>query len=418
MNSTRFDLVIFGATSFVGQILARYLATHLAGGSDGLRWALAGRSLTKLQELKASLGQRYQDLPLLLADTTRHTEIEALCTQTRVLVSTVGPYAVHGEPVIKACAENGTDYCDLTGETLWIKRMIEKYQQAAQRSGARIVPCCGFDSVPSDMGVWALQQEAVRRWGSPAAEITMRVKGLKGGASGGTVASLLHAVEEAMSDPALRKDLNNPFSLCPPTSHRLIRQHQVKSVEFDRGFEAWTAPFVMAAVNERVVHRSNSLLGFAYGPRFSYNEALLTGSGALGWLRASAITTALGAFFVSAMYKPSRQLMQNFLLPSPGEGPSPAAQKAGSYDLRLLARSERGARMRFRVAGDQDPGYGSTAKMLGQAALYMALDLADGNTKVGQPGGFWTPASCFGQRYIDRLCQHAGLVFELDPEAM
>ncbi|WP_417357449.1 MULTISPECIES: saccharopine dehydrogenase family protein [Gammaproteobacteria] len=413
MTAPRFDLVVFGATSFVGQILTRYLSQYLAESQEPLRWAIAGRSAAKLEMLKAALGEAGQQLPILISDATDAGQIAALCAQTRAVVSTVGPYALYGEPLIKACAEGGTDYCDLTGEAQWIKRMVDKYQAAARHSGARIVHCCGFDSVPSDMGVWLLQQEAVKRWGQPLGEITMRVKAMKGGASGGTVASILQFIEEALADPAIRQDINNPYSLCPPAPVNSARQHQVKAAEYDHNAQSWAAPFLMAAVNERVVHRSNALLGQAYGQGFSYNEALLTGPGLKGRLKAFGVVAALGTFMLGALVKPGRYLMQRFLLPKPGEGPSEAAQLAGHFDLRFWGKGEAGQALSLKVTGDRDPGYGATAKMLGQAALFLALNMRAGSEKTGRPGGFWTPASAFGEGYLDRLRCHSGMTFEL-----
>ena len=265
MTAPDYDVVIFGATSFVGQILTRYLAEYLSAQAETLRWAIAGRSEAKLEDVRRSLGAAGQSLPIIVADAANEAQLQALCAQTRVVVSTVGPYALYGEPLIKVCAQSGTDYCDLTGETQWIKRMIEKYEATAQQSGARIVHCCGFDSVPSDMGVYFLQRQAMRHFGAPAAHVKMRVKTLKGGASGGTVASMINVVKEAAADPSLRKALVNPYALCP-TGHSLTaRQHYVSAAEFDADFDAWIAPFVMAAINERVVHRSNALSGKAYG---------------------------------------------------------------------------------------------------------------------------------------------------------
>ncbi|OXH90252.1 saccharopine dehydrogenase, partial [Burkholderia multivorans] len=205
MTQASYDLVVFGATSFVGQILTRHLAEHLSSGADTLRWAIAGRSEAKLAQLRDSLGDAARTLPILVADASDDAQLQALCAQTRVVVSTVGPYALYGEPLVRACAQSGTDYCDLTGETQWIKRMIDRYEAAATQSGARIVHCCGFDSIPSDLGVYVLQQRARHEWGAPAEHVTMRVKTLKGGASGGTVASMINVVREAAADPALRR---------------------------------------------------------------------------------------------------------------------------------------------------------------------------------------------------------------------
>ncbi|OXJ08657.1 trans-acting enoyl reductase family protein [Burkholderia sp. AU6039] len=413
MTRPTHDLVVFGATSFVGQILARYLSEYLSGSGETLRWAIAGRSEAKLRQVRDTLGAAGQSVQIIVADAADEAQLRALCAQTRVVVSTVGPYALYGEPLVRVCAETGTDYCDLTGETQWIKRMIDRYEPAARQSGARIVHCCGFDSVPSDMGVFFLQQQARQQWGVPAAQVKMRVKTLKGGASGGTVASVINVVREAAADPALRRELLDPYSLCPQGHGFTMRQHAVRSAAFDRDFDAWIAPFVMAAINERVVHRSNALAGNAYGSRFTYDEAVMTGTGLKGRLTAVTMVAGLGAFMVGVVIKPVRGLMERFLLPKPGEGPSAAAQLAGRYDLRFFGRTDDGKTLRVKVTGDRDPGYGSTGKMLGQAAISLALDCVDDGVKTGRGGGFWTPATMFDARYIERLVCHAGLRFEV-----
>lgn len=412
MNQTKYDLVVFGATSFVGQILTRYLAEYFADHKEQLNWAIAGRSQQKLQHVKDALGTAGQAIPILVADANNQTELDALCAQTRVVVSTVGPYALYGEPLIQACVNNGTDYCDLTGETQWIKQMITKYEAQAQQSGARIVHCCGFDSVPSDMGVYYLQQQAQQQFNAAATQVTMRVKTLKGGASGGTVASLINVVQEAAADPALRKDLLNPYILCPADHGNTQRQIYIKTAKFDPDFNAWIAPFVMAAVNERVVHRSNALSGNAYGNNFSYNEAMLTGEGLKGRLKALGVVSGLAAFMLAAVSKPVSQVMERYLLPKPGEGPTPEQQRTGRFDLRFMGKTDAGQSLKIKVTGDRDPGYGSTGKMLGQAALSLAIDHAKDSEKVGRNGGFWTPATLFDDRFIQRLTEHAGLKFE------
>ena len=416
-QSTAYHLVVFGATSFVGQILTRYLATTY--GTDGtLRWAIAGRSQTKLQQVKEALrpvlGNAADTLPVILADAANEHELRALCTQTRAVVSTVGPYALYGEPLVKVCAETGTDYCDLTGEPQWIKRMLEKYEASAKTSGARIVHCCGFDSVPSDMGVYFLQAEAHKRFGSAASTVHMRFKAGKGGLSGGTIASMLELTKEVMANPALRKELANPYSLCPAGHGFSLRQNNMSGIGKDTDLRSYTAPFIMAAINTRIVHRSNALRNNAYGTRFSYNEAVLTGAGAKGWIGAAIMTGGIGAFLVAAALKPTRWLLEKTVLPKPGEGPSPQAQEAGFYDLRFIGRTDNGNTLITRVTGDKDPGYGSTAKMLGEAIVSLACDFHDdqGN-KSGKAGGFWTPASVFDERYIDRLQENAGLTFEV-----
>jgi len=408
MQQPRFDIVVFGATSFVGQILCRYLLEQSAGG-EGLRWAAAGRSQEKLDALRVDLGRAAARLPLVVADARDPASLEAMCRQARVIVSTVGPYALYGEPLVKACTGTGTDYCDLTGEVQWIARMIDRYEEAARDSGARIVHCCGFDSIPSDLGVYFLQREALRLLGQPCTRVKMRVRAMRGGFSGGTAASLMNALKEAASDPALRKQLANPYSLCPKGQRRGPRQPNVKGPEFDEAFGAWVAPFVMSAINTRIVHRSNALMDGAYGEDFVYDEAVLVGKGTKGRLNAAGMSMGLGAFMVAGVLPPTRWLLERFVLPAPGEGPSPEAQAKGFFDLRFHGTTADGRSLRAKVTGDRDPGYGSTARMLGQAATCLALDVGKGE----QPGGFWTPATIFGDRLVGRLQAAAGLTFEV-----
>jgi short subunit dehydrogenase-like uncharacterized protein len=407
MSAPSLHVVAFGATSFVGQILCRYLLDQF--GVDGeLRWAAAGRSQTKLEALRESLGPEARTLPLLVADAADDDALRKLCGSTRVVVSTVGPYALHGEPLVKACAESGTDYCDLTGEVQWIRRMLQRHEAAARRSGARIVHCCGFDSIPSDLGVHFLQREATSRFGAPCTRVKMRVKAMRGSFSGGTVASLMNLVKEAAADPALRKELADPYSLCPAGTAATVRQPEVRGVEFDADFQAWVAPFVMGAINTRIVHRTNALSGHAYGADFTYDEAMLTGRGMKGQLAGAATVAGLGGFMLAGALAPLRSALERFVLPQPGEGPSPAAQRSGFFDLRFVGTTADGRQVRTKVAGDRDPGYGSTSKMLGQAAACLALDIAKGSPS----GGFWTPATIFGDRLVERLRSAAGLTFE------
>ena len=402
------DLTIFGATSFVGQILTRYLAEQF-GTHGALKWAIAGRSEARLAALRTSLGLKAGKLPLVVADAADGAALRRMCHDTRVVISTVGPYALYGSPLVEACAETGTDYCDLTGEVQWIRRMIDAHEVAARKSGARIVHCCGFDSIPSDLGVWFLQQQARERFGRPCTEVKMRVRGMRGGFSGGTVASLLNAVKEASTNPALRKELANPYSICPAGYAPKVRQPDVRMAEFDADFDAWVAPFVMSAVNTRIVQRSNALSRQSYGADFRYDEAMLAGKGLKGRATALGITAGLAGFMVASALPPTRWALQRFVLPGPGEGPSAEQQRNGFFDLRFLGKTADGRTLRVKVTGDRDPGYGSTAKMLGQAGACLALDLADS----GRKGGFWTPATMFGERLVERLVAHAGITFEV-----
>jgi short subunit dehydrogenase-like uncharacterized protein len=405
MGERTYDLVVYGATSFVGQILTRYLWQELNLGK--VRWAIAGRSAGKLQELKASLGSEAAGLPVISADSTDENSLRSLCASARVVISTVGPYALYGEPLVKACVEAGTDYCDLTGEVQWIRRMIRRYESAAQKSGARIVHCCGFDSIPSDLGVHFLQRAAQERLGTVCKRVKMRVKVMKGGFSGGTVASILNVFKEVSADPALRKELGDPYSLYPEGKAPSMRQPDVTSATYDADFDTWLAPFLMAGINTRIVHRTNALSALAYGADFAYDEAVITGRGLKGRLAASTATVGAGAFMVASALSPTRALLERFVLPKPGEGPSPEAQRTGYFDLRFLGIAADGRKIKVKVTGDRDPGYGSTAKMLGEAAQCLAFDV---DRTSG--GGFYTPATLLGDKLIQRLKARAGLTFE------
>lgn len=407
MKTPSHDLIVYGATSFVGQIITRYLAEHF-GTQGRLKWAIAGRSEEKLAGLRGSLGLAAGKLPIVLADAADEAALRRMCVSTRVVLSTVGPYALYGEPLVKVCAATGTDYCDLTGEVQWVRRMIRSYEGAARKSGARIVHCCGFDSIPSDLGVHFLQQRARERFGHPCSEVKLRVKAMRGGFSGGTYASTMNFTREVAADPALRKEVANPYSICPEGYAPKVRQPNVKSAEFDADFDAWVAPFVMAAVNTRIVQRSNALSKQSYGADFRYDEAMLMGRGLEGRAKALALSAGLAGFMLAGALPPTRWALSK-VLPAPGEGPSPEEQRRGFYDFRFLGKTRDGGQLRVKVTGDRDPGYGSTAKIVGQAGACLALDLAES----GRGGGFWTPATLFGDKLVDRLIEHAGLTFEV-----
>jgi short subunit dehydrogenase-like uncharacterized protein len=407
-TSPKFDIIIFGATSFVGQILTRYMLNQFAVGGE-LKWAIAGRSQNKLNELKISLGTAGEALDTLVADAADEDSLHSMCLSTRVIISTVGPYALYGEPLVKVCVALGTDYCDLTGEVQWIAKMLERYEDEAKKSGARIVNSCGFDSVPSDLGVYFLQHHAKQKFGQTCSSIKMRVKKMKGAASGGTVASMTNIFKEVASNPALRKVLANPYAICPSDHGNAVRQDNMNRPQYDDDFNSWVAPFVMAVINTRIVHRSNALIEGGYSQHFDYNEAMLTGKGLMGSGIAAGVGVGLGGFAMAAVIPPTRWVMEKFILPKPGEGPSIDAQEKGFYDLRFYGKTDDGQEIRCKVTGDQDPGYGSTAKMLGQAAACLAQDISKDDVQ----GGFWTPASVFGTQLITRLEKHAGLTFEI-----
>lgn len=404
MADQTFDIIVYGATSFVGQILTRYMDTHF--GNSTLRWAIAGRSKAKLEQLSKDIG--LTDTAILVADASDESALQAMCARGKVVISTVGPYALYGDMLVKVCAETGTHYCDLTGEPQWIRKMQDQHAQTAQQSGALIVHCCGFDSIPSDLGVYFLQQHALAKFGAPCTRINMRVAKLKGGASGGTVASIINMVKEAVGDADLRQQLKDPYSLCPPDHGFSARQHDVK-MAYDEEYGSWIAPFIMAAINTRVVHRSNALSGNAYTTDFLYQEAMVTGKNGAGRGMAMATDWGMNIFMIGLAVPPIRWALEGFILPKPGEGPSEKEQREGEYDLVFMGTTATGDKMQCRVTGDRDPGYGSTAKMLAQAAVCLAQDVPENTI-----GGFWTPASLLGDKLIKRLQDDAGLTFELE----
>ncbi len=406
MTEQKYDIIVFGATSFVGEILAAYMVENYGHAGD-VRWAAAGRSRSKLESLRAKLGAGAKDLPLIVADAFSEPDLHSLCEQTRLVISTVGPYALYGEALVKACASTGTDYVDLTGEAQWVKKMIDLYEPRAKETGARIVPSCGFDSIPSDMGVWYLQQRARERLGQTCNRVAMRVKAAKGGASGGTIASMLHIVEQASKDPALRRELADPYSLCPSGTPRHPQQRSIQTAQKDETAGTWVAPFVMAAINERVVLRSNVFE--QYAEDFRYDEGVMTKPGLGGAVAANMMVAGMGAFMLGVALKPTRWALKKFVLPEPGEGPSPEAQRNGYYDLRFYGTTPDGQTIRTKVTGDRDPGYGSTAKMLAEAGICLAQEIS----KDEKGGGFWTTAGVFDERLIARLTERAGLGFEV-----
>lgn len=404
MTEPTFDIVVYGATSFVGQIMTRYMHEQFRDGS--IKWAIAGRSRSKLNKLSEDAG--LSGIEILVADANDEAALQAICARTKVVVSTVGPYALYGDALVKVCATSGTHYCDLTGEPQWIRKMQERHEGDAKASGAWIVHCCGFDSIPSDLGVHFLQQHASRQFGQACDRISMRVAKIRGGASGGTIASMINMVKEASGDAELRRQLEDPYSLCPSGHAFSARQPDVQ-MAYDVEFQSWISPFVMAAINTRIVHRSNALSNNSYGADFLYQEAMMSGGGGAGKRAARAISWGTVGLMLALAVPSMRWLLENYVLPKPGEGPSEQQQLNGEYDLVFLGTTPSGDKIRCRVKGDRDPGYGSTAKMLAQAAACLAKGVPEDTE-----GGFWTPATLMGDKLIKRLQAHAGLTFELE----
>ncbi|MCA1779071.1 MAG: saccharopine dehydrogenase NADP-binding domain-containing protein, partial [Xanthomonadaceae bacterium] len=357
MAEKKFDIVVMGATGFTGRLVAEFLLQRHGARGD-LRWAVAGRSRERLEQVRAGLGDAASQLPLVIADSHDRDSLDAMVAQTSVVCTTVGPYALHGSELVAACAAVGTDYCDLSGEVPWMHEMIDAHGQAARASGARIVHCCGFDSIPSDLGVWFLQRAALERYGKPLARVRMRVKAAKGGLSGGTFASMLNIVEESRRNPTTAKVLKNPYALCPPDARKGPRQPYVSGPQYDQVIGSWMAPFIMAAINTRVVHRANALQQNAYGPDFRYDEAVLTGRGLGGRAKAVSLSLAMGGFALGASLGPTRALLKKWALPKPGEGPNAAQREAGFFNILIHGSTADDETLSVRVRGDRDPGYG------------------------------------------------------------
>jgi short subunit dehydrogenase-like uncharacterized protein len=401
-RDTEFDLILFGATGFTGRLVAEYLVKK----RPALHWALAGRSRGKLERVRdelSALEPSAKALPLMTGDSLDRAAMDDLARRTRVVCTTAGPYARYGSALLGACAEQGTDYCDLTGETHWVREMIDTHHARAVETGARIVPSCGFDSIPSDLGVFLLHEHLAAR-GGRLAKAHSRVLRMKGATSGGTIASVLDTAER-MNEPAVRRVLEDPYALNPEGARGGAEQRDSFRPRRDPETGRWLSPFVMAAVNTRVVRRTNALLDFAYGREFRYDESVDVGGGLAGLARAAATSTGLGLSGILA-FAPVRKLAARFL-PAPGEGPSREERERGSFEIELLAVSTAGERLRARVGANQDPGYGATSWMLAESALCLAED------ELPRRGGLLTPASCMGMRLIERL-RAAGMTFQVE----
>ncbi len=411
MTPKPFDLIVFGATGFTGRLVAEYLhATYGAGGKQAaphVRWAMAGRNLEKLKEVRQGLGAG-DEVPLIVADASSPAALKQLVAQARVVITTVGPYQHHGEPLAQACAEAGTDYVDLCGEPLWMAQMIPRLQNPAHKSGARIVFSCGFDSIPFDLGVTFLQAQAQERFGAPLTQVRGRVRVMKGGFSGGTAASLIGTLEQIGRNPSLARVMADPFALTPGFTGPA--QPDDPSANFDKSNQSWSGPFVMAAINTKNVHRTNALRGHPWGKDFVYDERMLTGPGAKGGQRARALARSTWLQNVLLGFSPTRALIRRFALPKPGEGPNLQARENGRYEVRFDGETASGQSLAAVVKGDRDPGYGSTCKLITESALCLAQDVDRSMT----PGGVWTPGAAMGLTLVRRLQARAGLSFRVE----
>ena len=390
MSSAKFDIVVYGATGFTGQLVAEYLAAHYKD-DKALTWAMAGRSLDKLKSVRDAIGAP-ADTPLIVADASDAVSLKAMVAQTRSVITTVGPYQFYGEDLLAACVAAGVDYFDLCGEPVWMRQMIDKYEAAAKASGAHIVFSCGYDSVPFELGTFFVQEEARRVFGTPAPRVKGRVRDMRGTLSGGTAASAKATFDAVAKDLSLVAILNDHFALTPGFTGP--KQPKGNRSAYEEDLQSWAAPFMMALINTRNVHRSNMLMGFPYGREFVYDEMVLTGPGEKGEANAKRV-----------MAVNAEKTGPN--APKPGEGPSKEERENGLFDLLYVAIAPDGRMVRAGVTGDRDPGYGSTSKMISECAICLLRDAAD------VPAGFWTPGAAMQHKPINRLQDNAWLTFGL-----
>jgi short subunit dehydrogenase-like uncharacterized protein len=353
---------------------------------------MAGRSLDKLKSVRDEIGAP-ADIPLIVADANDPVSVKAMIDQTRSVVTTVGPYLLYGNELVAACAASGTDYFDLCGEVPWMRRIIDAHLDTTQRSGARIMFSCGYDSVPFELGAFFVQEEAKRAFGAPAARVKGRVREMRGTFSGGTAASGRAIFEAAAKDPSLLALVRDPFALTPGFAGP--KQPPGNKPVFDEDLKTWLTPFFMANINTRNVHRSNMLMGFPYGRDFVYDEMQIAGPGEEGEAMAKRIVAANNRMAASAA-------------PKPGEGPSKEERENGLYDLLYVAIAPDSRQARASVKGDRDPGYGSTSKMISECAICLLRDAPD------VPAGIWTPGAAMQHKLIKRLVDHAGLTFAVE----
>jgi len=399
-----YDLIVFGATGFTGRLIAEYLAQLNASG-QAIRWALAGRNMAKLKEIQRKIGAN-QEVGVLQANTSDPESLDQLVKQAKIIITTVGPYQVYGENLLKACAKNGTDYLDLCGEPLWMAQMIPLVDEIARSSGARIIFSSGFDSIPFDLGVVYLQQQAFQRFGRYFTQVSGRVKSMKGTFSGGTVASMMATISALGKDHSLLQGMKNSFLLTP--GFKGVKQAPSHLVKYDPTLANWCTPFVMAPINLKNVHRTNYLLNYPWGQDFQYDEMVLTGSGDEGEARAKKLFKNDNRQQTLLYFAPTRWLLAKFVLPKPGQGPNKDQRDKGSFEI-VFHGNDTAHTMIASVKGFQDPGYGCTSQMIAQSAMC----LLESFPKEKLVGGVYTPGAAMGSTLIDRLHGLGILRFEM-----
>ena len=395
LDKKEFDIIIWGASGFTGRLVAEYLYQNYS--PNELKWAIAGRDANKLNKIR----DKYlnEKIPIIIADSFDEVSLSRMTKRTKVICTTVGPYAKYGSLLVKSCVSSKTHYCDLAGEAQWIRKMIDLYHEDAKDNNVRIVNSCGFDSIPSDLGVYYIHKNISKK----NLSIRMRVTGAKGTYSGGTYASMQNIIKEAFKDREVRKSLTNPYGLNPVGQQDGLDKRDLRSVKYDKRIKSWISPFLMAGINTRIVRRSNALSNFSYGKEFTYDEAVMTGKGFKG--RLNGIFLSIPLMFLAAKPGSFFNKIFNIISPKPGQGPNKKERENGYFSLRFFVFQKDDNKSIFKVTGDKDPGYGSTSKMLAESAVCLAKDRLEENY------GVLTPSYAMGDNILDRLVSNAGLTF-------
>jgi len=399
----KYDVVVWGASGFTGRLVCEYLFKNYTLKGRDLNWAIGGRNFNKLERIRTDFLN--DSIPIIIADSDDIDSLNELTKSTKVVCTTVGPYAKYGSKLVQACIENKSHYCDLAGEVQWINKMIQENHESAKTNKVKIVNSCGFDSIPSDMGVFFIHKE-LKNKNQSIKSIDMRVAGIKGGISGGTYASLNNVIKESYEDKEIFKILSNPYSLNPYGYQDGKDRQDLRKVIYDKVSKKWIGPFIMASINTKIVRRSNAISGFNYGKDFRYSEATTAGKGIKGKIKG--YINAFPLIFVAAKPKSILKLVANKILPKPGHGPSKNNRENGYYNLKFYIKTNDNKEMIARVIGDMDPGYGSTSKMLAESAVCLAKD------DLKESYGILTPSTAMGELLLNRLQENAGLSFKFE----
>ena len=407
------DLIVFGATGFTGKLVVEYLIKNYGMDNQEFTWAIAGRDKLKLETLKQSfMGIDSQSVKIetYVADSFNPQSLDVLTSSCRIIISTVGPYLKYGLPLVESCVKNHTNYCDLTGEVPFIRESIDLFHEKALKNKCKIIHSCGFDSVPSDLGVLLLQKDSLQKFNKVCDKVSLFVRSLKGGLSGGTISSMINIKKYIHSHPDKRNVLKSPYSLNPIDKIKNnVRQQVLKSVRWDNTFNKWTSPFLMAGVNTRVVQRTNAIAEFSYGKNFKYNEMYSFEKGMSGFLKASTMLMILAFLHFSMRSNLVLWMLKKTIFPKPGEGPLKSKMQSGFFNLKIIGSINEIPKNSVTVLGDSDPGYSATAKMLTESAICILLN----ENNIPNKYGVLTPASGIGLALLERL-KGKGISFKVD----